>query len=92
VKNIRIANVVLIKNFHEERGHWPLGRIIKYYPIDDGLVRVVDVQTCYGVFKRTVTKLSRYLFHFIYPRLINISNFSINIYQRVNFIINNSKI
>jgi hypothetical protein len=32
VKNIRIANFVLIKNYHEERRHWPLGRIIKYYP------------------------------------------------------------
>jgi hypothetical protein len=59
VKNIRIANVVLIKNFHEERGHWPLGRVIKYYPGDDGLVRVVDVKTNYGVFKTTVTKLTR---------------------------------
>jgi hypothetical protein len=59
VKNIRIGDVVMIKDFHEERGHWPLGRIIKCYPGDDGLVRVVDVQTNYGVFKRAVTKLAR---------------------------------
>jgi hypothetical protein len=41
VKNIRIGDVVLIKNFHVERGHWPLGRIIKGYYGNDGLVRVV---------------------------------------------------
>jgi hypothetical protein len=58
-KNIQIGDVVLIRDFHEERGHWPLGRIIKCYPGNDGLVRVVDVQTNYGVFRRAVTKLGR---------------------------------
>jgi hypothetical protein len=27
--------------------------------IDDGLVRVVDVQTNYGIFRRAITKLGR---------------------------------
>jgi hypothetical protein len=48
--------VVLIRDFHEERGHWPLEQIIKFYSGNDGLIRVVDVQTNYGVFKRAVTK------------------------------------
>jgi hypothetical protein len=43
VKNITIGVVVMIKDFHVERKHWPLVRIIRCYPGDDGLVRVVDV-------------------------------------------------
>jgi hypothetical protein len=31
IVNITIGDVVMIKDFHEERGHWPLGRIIKWW-------------------------------------------------------------
>jgi hypothetical protein len=54
-----IGDVVLIRDFHEERRHWSLGRIIKCYPGNDGLVQVIDVQTNYGVFRRAVTKRGR---------------------------------
>jgi hypothetical protein len=53
VKNITIGVVVMIKDFHVERKHWPLGLIIKCYPGDDGLVRVVDVHQLWCIQKNS---------------------------------------
>ena len=37
---------------------WPLGRVIEVFPGKDGLVRVVNVNTECGIFKRPVQKLA----------------------------------
>lgn len=39
------------------RNCWPKGRIIKTFPAKDGFVRVVDVETFSGIFRRSITKL-----------------------------------
>ena len=36
---------------------WPIARIVKTYPGKDGQVRVVDVRTSSGIYKRPITKL-----------------------------------
>ncbi|KAF0309118.1 putative ATP-dependent RNA helicase Dbp73D [Amphibalanus amphitrite] len=41
------------------RGSWPLGRVARTFPGQDGLVRVVEVNTRKGVYKRPVTKIVR---------------------------------
>ena len=42
-------------NENPHRGSWPLGRVI--HPGNDAVVRVVDVKTKNGVFRRHVAKL-----------------------------------
>ena len=37
---------------------WPLARIVKVHPSQDGLVRVVSVKTGSGVYKRPITKIA----------------------------------
>lgn len=55
---ISLGTVILIK--HDSFTpplQWPLGRVTKLYPGNDGIVRVVDVQTKSGLYKRPVAKL-----------------------------------
>ena len=56
VKNVSVDDVVV-----REDGMvptlWPLARVVCVYPGKDGLVKVVDVKTSKGVYKRPVTKL-----------------------------------
>lgn len=40
------------------RGEWPLGRVVKVYTGDDGLVRYADVRTQNTTLRRPVTKLA----------------------------------
>ena len=42
-----------------KRGQWPLGRIIELDPGEDGVVRVVTVQTSKGTYKRPAVKILR---------------------------------
>ena len=37
---------------------WPLAKVTQTYPGKDGLVRVVDVKTSKGIYKRPVTKVA----------------------------------
>ena len=37
---------------------WPLGRIVEVFSGKDGLVRVVNVKTKSGIYKRPVNKLA----------------------------------
>ncbi|XP_049290621.1 uncharacterized protein LOC125767774 isoform X1 [Anopheles funestus] len=56
--NIKEGALVLMKEDNMPPQFWKLGRISKVYPGDDGLIRVVDVKTKYGVFKRPIHKLA----------------------------------
>jgi len=51
------GSIVIIADPLLPRGCWPKGRVIKTYPGKDGEIRVVDVKTQFGVFKRPVTKI-----------------------------------
>lgn len=37
---------------------WKYGKVVKTYPGEDSLVRVVDVKTVSGTFKRSISKLA----------------------------------
>uniref|UniRef100_A0A1B0DJC4 Uncharacterized protein n=1 Tax=Phlebotomus papatasi TaxID=29031 RepID=A0A1B0DJC4_PHLPP len=48
--------VVIIENKHD-RNSWRRGKSVKIYPGSDGVVRVVDVSTATGQYRRPVNKL-----------------------------------
>ncbi|XP_052281199.1 uncharacterized protein LOC127878708 [Dreissena polymorpha] len=56
-RDIKIGEVVLIITPETTRGNWPLGRILKVYPGQDGRVRVVHIQVGSSTMTRSVTKL-----------------------------------
>lgn len=56
-KNIKIGDIVLIVDSNGPRNLWKKGRVEKLFPGKDGKVRVVDVRTTNGVYKRPVAKL-----------------------------------
>ncbi|XP_044174392.1 uncharacterized protein LOC122958023 [Acropora millepora] len=53
----QIGDLVLVVEDNLPRGRWNLGRVVKTFPGDDGLIRTVEVQTKQGTFKRPVAKL-----------------------------------
>lgn len=55
--NLHESQLVLLKESNKIPLEWSLGRILKTYPGDDGMVRVVDVRTSKGVFRRSITKV-----------------------------------
>ncbi|XP_043219274.1 uncharacterized protein LOC122380292 [Amphibalanus amphitrite] len=58
-RNLHEGEMVLIADPSVPRGSWPLGRVARTFPGQDGLVRVVEVNTRKGVYKRPVTKIVR---------------------------------
>lgn len=56
--NVKVGQLVLLHEDHLPPTSWMLGRITKTYPGEDEKVRVVDVRTRSGTFKRGITKLS----------------------------------
>jgi hypothetical protein len=56
---IKVGDVVVIIEDNAVRGSWPLGRVIRTYPGTDSRVRVVDVKTSTGTYKRPVSKICR---------------------------------
>ena len=59
VQNLQIGSLVLISDSNSARGNWPLARVVAVHPANDGVVRVVDVKTKDGVYRRPVAKLCR---------------------------------
>lgn len=56
--NIKPGAVVIIKEDNSPVLQWPLGRIINIYKGEDNVVRVVDVKTSTGIFKRPIHRLA----------------------------------
>ena len=55
--NLAIGDVVLMIDPNQPRGQWKIGHIIQTFPGEDGLVRVVKIQTETGVYSRTIHRL-----------------------------------
>ncbi|XP_055599744.1 uncharacterized protein LOC129748951 isoform X2 [Uranotaenia lowii] len=55
--NLVPGQLVILKDEFQHPVRWSLARISKVFPGKDGLVRVVDLKTSKGVFKRDVTKI-----------------------------------
>ena len=56
VTNVSV-DVVVVREDGMVPTLWPLARVVRVYPGKDGLVRVVDVKTSKGIYKRPVMKL-----------------------------------
>ena len=57
-RNLQVNDIVLLQDDNLVPIRWPLGRVVKTYPGKDSLVRVVDVKTSHGVYKRPITKIA----------------------------------
>lgn len=55
--NIKVNQLVLIKDESSPPLKWPLGRIIAVYPGSDGACRVADIQTSKGILRRAINKI-----------------------------------
>ena len=56
-RNLKVGDVVCMRDEHLAPTKWPLARIVEVYPGKDGQVRVVTVPTSQGTYKRPVTKI-----------------------------------
>ena len=55
--NLKLGDVVLAIKFNQPRGQWFLGRVHALHTAQDGIVRLVDVQTKHVICKRPATKI-----------------------------------
>ncbi|GFX86651.1 integrase catalytic domain-containing protein [Trichonephila clavipes] len=55
-RNLKVNDMVLVKEDNLPPLQWSLGRVVQVFPGDDGAVRVVDVKTQRGQFRRPITK------------------------------------
>ncbi|XP_039446262.1 uncharacterized protein LOC120425723 [Culex pipiens pallens] len=55
--NIEVGTMVLLKQDNAPPMRWKLGRIEAVFPGKDGLVRVVDVRTAHGTYRRAITEV-----------------------------------
>ena len=58
VRNLSIGDIVVLNEDGMLPATWPLGRIVEVFPGKDGFVRVANVRTKSGTFKRPVHKLA----------------------------------
>lgn len=56
-KPVKVDDVVIIADPSGPRGAWPKGVITSIYPGKDGVIRVVDVKTATGTYRRPVVKI-----------------------------------
>lgn len=55
--NVKVGNIVLVKDERTPSSAWPLGKIIETHGGHDNLVRVVDVRIGKKTFRRPITKI-----------------------------------
>ncbi|GBL75284.1 hypothetical protein AVEN_194507-1 [Araneus ventricosus] len=56
-ENLKIGDMVLIREENLPPCKWLMGRVIALYPGQDNKVRVVDVKTSKGIYKRSINKI-----------------------------------
>jgi len=57
LENLRVGDMVVIKDDNLPSNEWQLGRIDSIFPGTDRNVRVVAIRTARGIVKRPVTKV-----------------------------------
>ena len=58
-ENLKVGDVVVVVDDKLPRGCWPKGMVQSTHPGKDGVVRVVDVKTASGIFRRPVVKVAK---------------------------------
>ena len=56
-RNFVVGDVVVLREDTLVPARWPVARVLKMYKGGDGFVRVVDLKTATGTYKRPVNKL-----------------------------------
>ncbi|VEN64130.1 unnamed protein product [Callosobruchus maculatus] len=56
-KSVKPGTMVIVKEDNTLPMQWPIGRITKVFPGKDGVIRVVDVRTKGGTFRRPTSKI-----------------------------------
>lgn len=56
--NVKLGTIVLLMEDNQPVQSWRMGRIVGIHPGRDGQIRVADVKTMTGVFRRAVSKLA----------------------------------
>ena len=56
--NLSVGDLVLVIDEKTQRGDWPLGHVTRIFPRKDDTVRVCEVKTKCGLYKKPVTKLA----------------------------------
>lgn len=56
--NLKVGDLVLVKNDQTTSCNWPLARVVKIHPGKDGIVRCVTIRTQKSMVQRPVNKLS----------------------------------
>jgi hypothetical protein len=56
-ENIKVGELVVIKNIHTSPHTWPLGRVVELKKSTGGHVRICVVKTATGLYERPITKL-----------------------------------
>ncbi|XP_018402067.1 PREDICTED: uncharacterized protein LOC108779200 [Cyphomyrmex costatus] len=56
--NVKIGDLVILREDKVPPLYWPLGRITELHPGQDGVVRVISVKTTTGNYKRTVKNVA----------------------------------
>ena len=62
-RNLKVSDLVLLKEDGMVPAKWPLGRVIVTYPGRDDVVSVVTVRTAIGTYKRPITKVAPLISH-----------------------------
>ena len=57
-RNMQVNDIVVLQDANLVPTKWPLGRVVKTFHGEDHLVRVVDVKTQSGIYRRPVTKVA----------------------------------
>ena len=58
-ENLKVGELVLVKELNLPPTKWRLGRILQVHPDADGCVRVISIRTSRGNITRPVTEVSR---------------------------------
>ncbi|XP_044248692.1 uncharacterized protein [Drosophila takahashii] len=56
-ENLRLHDIVIIKDDRLPPNEWKLGRIVELHPGSDNLIRVASIKTASGIYKRSLSKI-----------------------------------
>ncbi|UYV84738.1 hypothetical protein LAZ67_X003264 [Cordylochernes scorpioides] len=59
VPDVQVGDMVLVLDESLRRGHWPLGIVERVFPGSDKTVRVAEVKTSAGRYRRPVVRLAK---------------------------------